>query len=135
MPTPFQEAAALASCAVDDVYAEDYLYQPMTAGADVNARPCPDTDRPVLQIKAVPLDSFARAGSGPARTQGVTAEKPGHASTRPQVSIDRNAFPYAVARGDRLTRMSDGAQFLVAEPRYPDLSRLTLDLNRIATCP
>jgi hypothetical protein len=130
MSSPFQDAAALASSAVDDTYGEPFTYQPMTA-ADVNARPSIDANRAALTITAVLLDSFARAHSGPARTQGVTSEQPGHASTRPQLSLDPAALPYTPRRGDIVTRGSDGSKFLVAEPRRPDDVRIILDLNRM----
>lgn len=130
MTSPFQEAAALASAAIDDFYSEAYLYQPMLA-ADVNARSAIDPARAPLTIMAAMLDNYARADSGPARTQGVMAEKPGHASSRPQVSIATGALPYETRRGDRMTRVSDGALFQVAECRSPDLVRITLDLNRM----
>jgi len=131
MTTPFQDAAAAASGAVDDVYGEPYLYQPMKRDADVNGRLIVDPDRAPVTVTGVPFDAYARADSGPARTQGVTAEKPGHASDRPSVSIERAALPYAPHVGDRLTRVSDGVKFSVAEPRRLDLVRIVLDLNRL----
>lgn len=130
MPSLFQEAAAIASAAVDDVFGEEFLYQPMTAD-DVNARPSIDPNRAPLTIVAAFLDSYARAESGPARTQGVAAERPGHASSRPQVTFDRRALPYDVCKGDRLTRVDTGETFQVAEPRKSDGPRIALDLNRI----
>lgn len=131
MATPFQNAATKSSAAVDKVYGEPYLYQPMTHGADVNARFVIDPDRAPLTVIAAPLDLYARAHSGPARTQGVSAEQPGHASDRPSVSIDRAALPYDVRPGDRMTRVSDGVLFRVAEPRPVDGPRISIDLNRV----
>lgn len=129
MPTPFQQAAALASAAVDSVYGETFTFQPMAA-ADPNARPAADASRAAQQIVGVLLDSFARSHSGPARTQGVTPEQPGHSSTRPQFSFDRSALPYDPRAGDFLTR-ADGSKFKVAEVRRPDMVRIILDLNRL----
>lgn len=131
MTTPFQDAAALASAAVDGVYGEPFTVIPMTRGNDVNARPTTDSGRAQTVITAAFLDVFARADSGPARTQGVTAERPGHASSRPQISFDRSQLTYAVKRGDRMQRGSDSSIFEVAEIRRADPVRDLADLNRV----
>src|SRR5579885_1271611 len=132
MTTPFQDAAAQASAAVDTVYGESFIVTPMTRGNDVNARPIADPDRAPASIVAAFLDVFARADSGPARTQGVTAEKHGHASSRQQASFDRTQLSYAVKRGDRLQRASDNTIFEVAEIRRAYPLRDLADLNRMS---
>jgi hypothetical protein len=131
MTSPFQDAAALASTAIDDVFGEQFTLDPMATGVDVNGRGVADPDRAAQTFTATFIDSYARADSGPARQQGVTAEKPGHASSRPQISFDAAALPYAVKRGDRVTRASDGSLYQMAEPRKVDTIRVLVDLNRI----
>ncbi len=131
MTTPFQDAVAASSAAVDAVYGEPYRYQPMTCDTDPNARMIIDGSRAVLTITCTMVDIYARADSAASRTQGVIPEKPGHASDRPSVSIDRVALPYDPRKGDRLTRLSDGVLFQVAEPRIRDTTRVFLDLNRL----
>lgn len=123
----------MGSAAVDDVFGEPFTYQPMTAAADRNARPAVDSNRAAQTIVAVLIDSYARADSGPARTTGVAADTPGHASARPQLSFDPTQLPYAVRTGDRVLRQSNGALYYLAEPRRPDGVRVLVDLNRLFT--
>ena len=133
MSTPFQDACTAASAAVDAVYSEDWLYQPMaTAGDDVNARNSPNPDRAALTIAGVYVDPFARAHSGPSRHQGTQPERPGHASARPSLNLDLSALPYAPRGGDRVTRCATGKHYHVAQVR-PDSAniRADLDLNEL----
>ena len=132
MTSLFQDAAVAASAAVDTVFGEPWIYQPMAAGGDVNARRAPDPDRAALPITGAYIDPYARALSGPTRSQGVKAEQPGHASGRPALSLDLAQLPYEPRRGDRVTRLNTGEVFEVAEDR-PDRTgpRTMLDLNLI----
>ncbi|MBI1202547.1 MAG: hypothetical protein GC182_08555 [Rhodopseudomonas sp.] len=130
MSTLFEDLAGLASAAVDSVYGETFTLLPMTAAGDVNDLVAADQVRASLPFIGNFLDAYARVDSGAARTQGVKAERPGHASNRPQLSFDRAALPYAVRRGDRVLRAKDGVTYHLAEPRSPDLVRVIVDLNR-----
>ncbi len=131
MTTPFQDAAEKASAALDDVFGEAFTFLPMTAGLDANARPSADPDRDVVAFTAVFIDTAARAHSGPARTPDVVNERPGHSSSRPQITFALAALPYRPRRGDRVQRAADNALFQIAEPRAADPVRITVDLNRV----
>jgi hypothetical protein len=122
----------MASAAVDAVYGEPagFIYRPHAHVSDVNAPFAPDPDRPVMTITAAFIDSFARAHSGPARVQGVKPDaRPGHASTRPMISIDKAQLPYEVRQGDRIERIKTGQLYHLAEPRRDDMQRIEVDLN------
>lgn len=136
MGTIFEDACAAASNAVDAVYAdaEGWLYQPyaVTSGGDVNARPAPDSSRAPMNVIGVYIDGYARAMSAQVRRQGVTPEKPGHASSRPQIDLDVTQLPYPVRNGDRITRLKTGQVFKIAEGKFPSGGpRWQLDLNEL----
>jgi hypothetical protein len=124
-----------ASAAVDAVFAdtEGWLYQPMadTAG-DVNARPAADPDRAAIAVNGIYIDPYARAHSGNARHQGVKAERPGHASARPQIYLDLAQLGCRARQGDRIKRLKTGKLYHFAEVK-PDAAgtRAYVDLNEI----
>lgn len=138
MSSLFATLAAAASAQVDRVYGEAWLYQPMAVD-DPNGRRSPDPDRAAVTITAAYQSAFARASSGPTRTQGVRPERPGHASERPRISIDLQAcvatdgtpspLPYRPRTRDRLTRIKSGVVYEIAEPRTDDTPRFEADLN------
>lgn len=131
MGTPFEDGCAAASNAVDAVFGKaDFLYQPMAA-PDVNGRAVPDPDRPALPIVAFLPSPYARAFSNQARRQGVKAERPGHASARPVLDVALAQFPYALARADRVQRISTGKTYHVAEIRPDGTGRAMIDLNEV----
>jgi hypothetical protein len=132
--TIFEDACAAASNSVDTVYGESWLYQPFAvANGDVNGRPSPDPDRPEQGIIGVYIAPYARAFSAQVRHQGVTSEKPGHASERPQIDFDVTQLPYPVRQGDRVIRNKTGEVFHVAEPKFPSAGpRKQLDLNKLS---
>jgi hypothetical protein len=136
MGTPFEDALCAASAAVDVTFAdsESWLYEPMAvAEGDVNARRAPDSDRAPVAIVGIFIDPYARAHSGAARRQGVKAERPGHASARPQIYFDLTQLGYEPRQGDRVHRCKTGVLYHIAEikkdsagPRaYVDLNELT----------
>jgi hypothetical protein len=133
--TIFEDACAAASNSIDMVYAdaEGWSYQPYAAtSGDVNARSTPDSSRAVLTVTGVYIDPYARAFSSQVRHQGVTPEKPGHASSRPQLDLDVTQLPYPVRSGDRVTRIKTGQVFKIAEGKFPSGGpRFQLDLNEI----
>lgn len=131
MASPFNNAATRSSVAVDRVYGALFDYLPMKAGDDRNAPHVPDPDRPQVTISLAPVDTFARGRSGPVRTPGVAAERPGHATVRQQWSCDRAALPYEPARTDRLRDPVSGALFQIAEIRRGDPARYVFDVNKI----
>jgi hypothetical protein len=134
MGTPFQDACAAASGAVDTVYGEPWVYMPMATG-DANTRRSPDPERAIISIVAAFIDPYARAFSGPARKQGVRVEHPGHASSRPIIDIALAQLTYDPRRGDRVTRSTDGSLWQVAEVRPDGTGRAELELNRLTGAP
>lgn len=134
MGSVFEDACAAASAAVDTVYSESWIYQPYAAtGGDVNGRPAADPNRAETPIIGVYINPYARAFSAEARHQGVKPEKPGHASSRPQIDLDVSQLPYPVCDGDRITRCKTGEVFSVAEPKFPPAGpRWQLDLNKLS---
>lgn len=140
MGTPFQDACAAASAAVDSTYCEPAIFRPMgAAGGDVNARQSPDPDRPVWgddqtvrPFVAFFPEPYARAFSGPARVQGVKAEHPGHASERPYVDLALAQLPYKPRGGDQILRVATGQLFRIAEPKPDGTGRARCDVNLIS---
>jgi hypothetical protein len=130
MGTPFQDACASASDAVDSTFGEDAIFRPMAG--DPNARPSPDPDRPVLPIVAFFPEPYARAFSGPARVQGVKVEHPGHASERPYVDLALAQLPYAPRARDRIERIATGQMFVIAEPKPDGTGRARCDVNLLS---
>ncbi len=132
--TLFDDAAAMHSAAVDLVYGEQFVYQPFAVVAgDVNGRMAPDPDRDQITITGAFIEGYARALSAQARKQGVKPERPGHASSRPQLDFDATQLPYAARQGDRVLRVATGVLYHVAERKFPTGGqRQQFDLNKIA---
>ncbi len=131
METLFDDALGVASECIDQVFAERWTYEPWaSANDDVNARGGPDPRRRPQEIRGAFLNSYARAFSKEARHQGLKEERPGHASTRPQIDFDTVQLPYKPRRGDRLRRHKTGEVFHIAEPKFPSAgTRMQVDLN------
>lgn len=132
MGSPFEDACQAASDAVDMVYGEPlpWIYQPMAAD-NPNSRRSPDPERAITPIVAAFIDPYARASSGPARKQGVRVEHPGHASSRPLISIALAQLPYEPRKNDRLTRGKDNSLWQIAEVRADGTGRAEIELNRL----
>jgi hypothetical protein len=143
MGNPFEDAAAASSRAVDAVYGNPWLFQPTDAD-DPDGRRAPDPDRAAFAIIGAWIDPYARAGSGPARRQGVKAEHPGHASSRPFLDVDVTQFGQGLPRrGDRLQRLDPdalaqgvnkpvGPLYEVAEFRPDGTGRAEIDVNLLS---
>jgi hypothetical protein len=111
--------AAKLQGAVDDQVAESILIEPMTAPTlsgvpDVNARPVAVTDgsRPAVTVAGVwaePQEEYARRphGRSDVKNRDIAAQ-------RPQVKIQAVLVPYALAVGDRLTRIATGQRYEAA---------------------
>jgi len=128
----FQESFAVASQGIDQVFAECWEYIPM-ASDDTNARKVPDPERAPTTVFAVFLDPYARAFSGVTLKQGVKAETPGHASSRPQFDVENCQMPYAIREGDRVERQRDRTLWTIAEVRPDGINvRTRCDLNRLS---
>lgn len=125
----FAENFALASEGIDDVFGEAWQYQPM-AKTDSNGRAVPDPSRAIVErLIAVYIAPYARAFSGVTKKQGVTPERPGHASDRPVCDLALWRLPYPPQNDDRLLRLKTGDLFKIAEPRPMGVGRSALDLN------
>lgn len=131
MPSLFDRVFAAAGRTHDQLAGELFDFLPWSAGADVNDPRAggADADRAVVTDLRLPYgEPAARAHGGPARTPGVKAERPGHASDRPFVSLQVSLLPYDARPGDRLARRDTGQLFQVAEilPSTPGFVRLDL---------
>jgi hypothetical protein len=133
MGTVYEDAVAAHSAAADTIYAERFTFRPMAqANDDMNARKGSDPDRAALHIHATFLQPYARAFSGEARRQGVKAEHPGHASSRPQIEIDIDQVPFKIRDGDQVERHKTGAVYTIAEIKFPSVgTRRVFDLNLV----
>lgn len=129
MTSPFQDAAAAASAAVDDFYGEPFQFAPMASIP--NGRPSADPGRAVVTFTAAFIDVYARFDSKLTHTFGVVPEKPGHSSSRPQISFDPASLPYRARNGDRVIRTATGDQYQLAEVRSDQTRRMLCDLNLI----
>lgn len=136
MPNPFDAAAKAAAASSDAVLAEPFTFRPMKRGANVNTRDLVD---PALPVKTGVLCVFgepsARVASGAVETVGVRAEKPGHASSRPFVSLALSRLPYRPQKGFVIEREATGEKFRIAEvlPSTPGFVRC--DLNFLSQAP
>jgi hypothetical protein len=137
MPSPMQAAIAAASATHDAIMADRWSYQPMKHSADKNAPTVADTSRLGKTIQGTFGEYAARVSGGPFKQPGVMPERPGHASSRPYLSIRLAQLPYRPRQGDQLQALDGeglpiaGQLFRVAEvlPSTPGFVRL--DLNRI----
>ena len=135
MPNPFDAAVKAAAASSDAILAEPFTFTPMKLALNVSARPLRDEAIAIFQhVPCVFGEPSARMGSGAVETVGVRPEKPGHASSRPFISL-------ALSRlGDRrpekgwlILRENTGEKFKVAEvlPSHPGFVRC--DLNYLDT--
>ena len=132
MPSPFAAATQAAAAAVDAIMGETFTFRPMKRQADVSARPVIDPDRLVRSgVVAIFGEPSARLDSGAVRTPGVKPEHPGHATSRPFVSLSRSRLPYAPEKDDIVIREATGVRYMIAEvlPSTPGFVRL--DLNEL----
>jgi hypothetical protein len=121
MPTPFEQAAALTSAAVDTIFGEVFTFVAMKPGADRNLPRIIDTSRPV----------FSAPGGfvGPSKTAFPHArgtannQAQGHVVTEPFVSIDNVNLKWAAVTGDRVTQLKTGAQYEIARPMPDGVTR------------
>jgi hypothetical protein len=120
MPTPFQNAAAMASAAVDAIYGESFQLIAMKAAADVNASRLADAARPsffAIGAYLAPFKSILPHARG--SIQDDNAHK--FAASTPMVSIDNANLQWPVETGDRVLRMATGDLFEVSN-RCPTAS-------------
>jgi hypothetical protein len=131
MTNPFAAAISAAAKVHDSIMGESFDYRPMAQTNDVNAKPSADGTRAIVTGLRLPFgEPTARFDSGAMQTPGVRAERPGHATARPFVSLDLSLLPYAPKRGDRVLRVANGALYQIAEilPSTPGFARLDLNI-------
>ncbi len=135
MASPFNAAMAAAAATHDSIIGEIFEFYPMKSTSDVNAPPIVDPDRAVvLDLRAPWGDSAARWHADAFREPGVKSERPGHATSRPFISVQLSRLPYPPARGDHVLRKDTGDRYRVAEvlPSSPGFVRLDLNLVKKA---
>jgi hypothetical protein len=134
MPNPFDAAVKVAAASADAIMAEPFTFTPMKAAASVSARPVRDEALPVaVHVRCIWGEPSARVGSGPVEGVGLKAEKPGHASSRPFLSLALSGLPYRPQKGFLVLREDTGERFRIAEvlPSHPGFVRC--DLNYLKT--
>lgn len=120
--------AALLQGAIDRGFGEEILIEPRAAsGGDVNARRVADGERPAITVTGVwvaPQIEFARRPH--TRVEGRNRDL---SATRPTVKLQANAVPYALAIGDRVTRVATGERAEIAVVAFDGFGRLLLNLT------
>jgi hypothetical protein len=136
----FDKLDAMAVRAVDRVFGEAFIISPRAAPSlDVNARTVGDGQREPIEFTASYYEYFSRVdmqSTGTPRSKiGVTvanmAQNAGHTSLRSRIKFNLSALPYRPTGGDRITRVSTGAVYRVAEVRGSSHGNVTVDLNII----
>lgn len=121
MPTPFENAAALTSAAVDTIFGEVFTFVAMKPAADRNLPRIIDTSRPVFSATCGfvgPSKTGFPHARGTANNQAQ-----GHVITEPFISIDNSRMQWAVETYDRVTRQKTGAQYEIARPMPDGVTR------------
>jgi len=134
MANPFDAAVNAAAASSDAIMAEPFTFTPMKKPANVSARAVRDESLLIVEhVNCVWGEPSARVGSGAAETVGVRAEKPGHASSRPFISLRLSLLPYRPQKGFIVLREATGEKYRVAEvlPSHPGFVRC--DLNFLKT--
>jgi hypothetical protein len=114
--------AALLQDAIDRQSGEDVLIEPMMPGIDANARPVPDTARSPATITGVWSEGPVEASRRP--HERVESRNRDSWATRPSVKFQADALPYALAVGDRITRVATGERCAVAVPTSDGFGRV-----------
>lgn len=130
MASPFARAFAAAAVTHDNLAGEPFTFLPQKYQTDRNAPMIGDVARAVVTgVKAVWVDSAARAGAGPFHQVGVQPERAGHSTTRPAISLDLTRLPYRPRKGDLVLREETGDRFQVFEalPSTPGFIRISLN--------
>lgn len=133
MASPFARAFAAAAVTHDNLAGEAFTFLPQKFQTDRNAPMIGDVSRAIVAGVRAPFgDSAARAGAGPFHQVGVQPERPGHASSRPYISLDLSRLPYAARKGDLVLREETGITYRIFEvlPSTPGFVRLSLNLAK-----
>lgn len=131
MASPFNAAMAAAAATHDSIMGEVFEFRPMKSANDKNAPGVVDPDRAVVSnLSAAWGDSAARFHADAFREPGAKSERPGHASSRPFISLQLSRLPYEPKNGDFVVRLETDRKYKVAEvlPSSPGFVRLDLNL-------
>jgi hypothetical protein len=131
MPSPFAKLMSVAAATCDPILGDAFEYRPMKSAADPKAPKVADPDRLVTQFVAPFGEAAARAMGGPFNQPGVQAQHPGHASTRPFISLDLSRLPYRPVAGDQIWSAEKNTLFKIAEIVPSQVGFVRLDLNII----
>lgn len=132
MGNPFDAAVKAAAASSDAILAEPFTFTPMKFANNVSARPVRDESLAIVErVPCVWGEPASRVGAGAARQIGVKTENPGHASSRPFISLALSRLPYRPEKGFLVLREETGEKFRIAEvlPSTPGFVRC--DLNQL----
>ena len=76
----------------------------------------------------IPSEVHSRTGAENGPSQ-FDVTRGGHTTARLQVNVLASALPYRPRIGDRLTDLTTGALYMIAEPRPEGDGRMALDVN------
>lgn len=121
MTTPFEQAAALTSAAVDAIYGEKFTIIGMKQGTDRGLPRVIDPSRPAFDVIGGYIDPSKSAFPHARGTSQNQAQQ--HVVTEPFVSIDNANMQWAAVTGDRVTRQKTGIQYEIARPMPDGVAR------------
>ncbi|TYL80170.1 hypothetical protein [Bradyrhizobium cytisi] len=128
MPSPFEQAAAQTSAAVDSIFGELFTFTAMKENGDVDAKRVVDPDRPDFDAIGAYL---AATSSLYPHARGSIADDHVQktAASQPLVSIDNANLRWPVVTGDRCTRQKTGEVFEVSRPMPDGVKRTIFHLT------
>lgn len=129
MPSPFQDAAAAASAAVDAWYGEAFTLQPRArTGGDVNGRAAA-VGAAVAFTGVLVAEGRSMHAEGRAKAQSTTMEV---GAAPPYVNAPSAAFAVRPEIGWHVTRTATGERFRIASPPLDrGRVRIVLPLERM----
>lgn len=129
MPTPFAALDAMLSGAVNSTFGEAFTFQAFTANTDVDLPLVADATR--LDFAAVAV-WVAQTSSATPHARGAMQDDNAHnwTASQPQITVDDALLVWRPRKGDRVTRLEDGAVYQIARPPRPDgMGHTTIDLT------
>jgi hypothetical protein len=128
MSSPFEDILTdLVEPLVDSTFGDEegFEFRPMTTADSVNGRPVADPARRVVpDVPAIyddhPMD-FDESRNN--------RDRPGFATTTPQISVQVSALPWEIMRGDEAKRNATGAVYRVTEIEPDGQTRVNLHVT------
>ncbi|MCT8970587.1 head-tail joining protein [Microbaculum marinisediminis] len=127
MSSPFEDLlAGIVEPIVDTTFGDEerFDFRPAKMSDSVNGRPSADPGRPLATDVAAIFDSAPLDVD----ESGGKRDRPGFATTTPQVSVLVSAVPWEIRRGDEVKRKATGEVFRVTEIEPDGLTRVNLHL-------